>query len=99
MNASDKIILRYTQPCSVAWEDLVGDDRRRYCSTCQQYVYNLEVLGPEDLVQTIKDTEGQFQGHLYGRPFDLKVVVTQPCKEANTNEECPHTLTGSSLLA
>lgn len=58
------------------WEDLVGDERRRFCGACDKHVYNLETLEPEELVAIVEETEGRFCGRLYRRPKELTVMTS-----------------------
>ena len=32
------------QPCQVAWEEMQGDDVRRFCQHCQKHVYDLSAM-------------------------------------------------------
>ena len=70
--------LKLTKPCAKKWEDLVGNEEKRWCNACEKHVYNLEELEPEDLVRLIEKTEGHFCGRLYRRPKEL-TVMTGPC--------------------
>ena len=33
--------LKVATPCSERWEDMTGDDRKRFCAKCRLHVYNL----------------------------------------------------------
>lgn len=41
MRATDLPIPR---PCSVSWESMTGDDRRRLCSQCQEHVHDVSAM-------------------------------------------------------
>jgi hypothetical protein len=46
--------LRIASPCKARWEEMVGDDRVRFCGQCSKNVYNLSAMSradAEDLVQ------------------------------------------------
>ena len=34
--------VRVATPCSASWDDMLGDERVRFCLSCQKDVYNLE---------------------------------------------------------
>lgn len=70
--------LQIAKPCSKKWDELVGDERRRYCGACEKHVYNLEVMEPDELVALVEETEGRFCGRLYRRPKEL-TVLTEDC--------------------
>jgi hypothetical protein len=36
--------LRVASPCNVSWEAMTGDDRVRFCGSCEKDVYNLSAL-------------------------------------------------------
>ena len=36
--------LRVASPCSERWDAMTGDDRMRFCGTCQQHVYDLSEM-------------------------------------------------------
>jgi len=40
--------VRIASPCHVSWDDMVGDDRVRFCGQCTKNVYNLSALPQED---------------------------------------------------
>src|SRR3984957_20056328 len=44
--------VRIASPCHVSWDDMVGDDRVRFCGQCTKNVYNLSAL-PSDEAETL----------------------------------------------
>jgi hypothetical protein len=36
--------VRIATPCKAKWEDMVGDDRSRFCVSCQKHVYDLRAM-------------------------------------------------------
>ena len=59
--------LRVATPCSADWDLMAGDDKQRFCKSCEKHVYNLPLLSPDELVDLIERTEGKFCGRLYER--------------------------------
>lgn len=59
--------LHISSPCPKRWEDLVGDDRIRYCGQCRLNVYNFAVMGQEEIERVVRRTEGRLCGRLYLR--------------------------------
>ena len=43
--------LQISSPCPLSWENLVGDNRVRYCGQCKLNVYNLAEMSPEEVEQ------------------------------------------------
>jgi hypothetical protein len=59
--------LKISSPCPKTWEDLVGNDRVRYCGQCKLNVYNLAEMSSEEIEGLIRRTEGRLCGRLYLR--------------------------------
>jgi hypothetical protein len=36
--------LRIASPCNESWENMIGDDRTRFCARCEKHVHNLSAL-------------------------------------------------------
>lgn len=36
--------VRIPKPCPMKWEELVGDEKKRYCSSCELHVHNLSEM-------------------------------------------------------
>ncbi|MDI1446070.1 hypothetical protein [Polyangium sp. 6x1] len=64
-------------PCSAAWASMVGDDRVRFCSSCEKNVYNLSALTAQEAEQLLREKEGK----LCVRYFQRKdgTVMTDDC--------------------
>ncbi|MEQ8277828.1 MAG: hypothetical protein RMA76_21360 [Deltaproteobacteria bacterium] len=79
MNRSLPVLdnLQIASPCSAAWADMVGDQRRRFCESCEKNVYDLTVMTPVEIVDLIEKTEGKFCGRLFQRRDGR--VLTDDC--------------------
>ena len=64
-------------PCDASWDEMKGDDAKRYCGKCEKHVYNLPLLTPDELVDLIERTEGKFCGRLFARRDGT--VLTNDC--------------------
>jgi hypothetical protein len=40
--------VRIASPCSAKWDEMIGDDRVRYCGQCTKNVYNLSAMPREE---------------------------------------------------
>ncbi len=69
--------LRIASPCDASWAEMKGDAQRRHCAHCDKNVYNLTELEPDEIVQLIEETEGQFCGRMYQRSDGT--VLTEDC--------------------
>lgn len=51
--------LRFRFECPRAWDDLTGDDRARFCSTCQTTVTNLSALSSAEAEVFLRSRQGR----------------------------------------
>lgn len=59
--------LTVSTPCPKTWEQLVGNDRVRYCGQCHLNVYNLAIMKPTEIEQLVHQTGGRLCGQLFVR--------------------------------
>jgi hypothetical protein len=64
-------------PCKAGWENMVGDDKVRFCGTCQKNVYNLSELTREEAEALILEKEGNLCGRYYQRQDGT--ILTKDC--------------------
>lgn len=69
--------LRVASPCSADWASMRGSEAARFCDQCEKHVYDLTVMTPDEVVETIEANEGKFCGRLYRR-LDGR-VLTDDC--------------------
>ena len=75
--AFDVDTLRVASPCPKAWDDMVGDDRVRFCDQCSLNVYNLSELTPAETQNLITSSGGKLCGRLFRRADGT--VLTKDC--------------------
>jgi hypothetical protein len=64
-------------PCPAVWDAMQGDDRSRFCSTCQKNVYNFASMTAEEATALIVAREGKLCGRVYHRKDGT--VLTADC--------------------
>ncbi|MBV9960054.1 MAG: carboxypeptidase regulatory-like domain-containing protein [Acidobacteria bacterium] len=69
--------LRVATPCPMKWDELRGDDRVRFCDSCNLHVYNISELSRREAERLIKSTEGRFCSRLHRRADGT--VITKDC--------------------
>src|SRR6185295_347092 len=69
--------VQIASPCTAAWDEMVGDDKSRFCSHCKLNVYNLSAMTQEEGEQLIIEKEGKLCARIYRR-FD-GTVLTKDC--------------------
>lgn len=61
------ILVKKASPCPVAWTELSGSDRVRWCNPCGHYVYNPNRISVDELMSVISFQEGFRPEYLYKR--------------------------------
>jgi hypothetical protein len=70
---------KIASPCPMAWNDMTGDDRVRYCGQCKLSVYNLTKLSRVETEQFIIAREGNVCVRIYQRGDGT--AVAQDCPD------------------
>jgi hypothetical protein len=50
--------VKVASPCPAKWDDMVGDDRKRFCLSCDKHVFNISALSREDAEQFLQENAG-----------------------------------------
>ena len=69
--------IRVASPCPKRWEDMVGDDRKRFCDECKLHVYNLSAMTREEATSLVTSAKGRLCGAFYRRADGT--VMTSDC--------------------
>src|SRR3954468_19597841 len=81
MNGSVKLDIldqvRVASPCPARWEDMEGDERRRFCGQCQLHVYNLSAMTRAEATALVSGTEGRLCAGFYRRADGT--ILTRDC--------------------
>jgi len=64
-------------PCTADWNQMVGDDKVRYCGKCEKNVFNLSAMTREEAEITVLAKNGDLCVRLYQRADGT--VLTQDC--------------------
>jgi hypothetical protein len=64
-------------PCSASWEDMVGDERVRFCGSCSKNVYNLSAMPSAEAEALLAELETSICVRLYRRADGT--VLTTDC--------------------
>ncbi len=71
--------VRVASPCDRDWNEMLGDDRVRYCLGCEKNVFNLSAMSREDAEQLLQERVGK----------DLCVRFYQRADGTILTEDCP----------
>ena len=69
--------VRIASPCTMSWDDMVGDDRSRFCEQCHLNVYNLAAMTQAEAEALIREKEGRLCARLYQRADGT--IITRDC--------------------
>lgn len=69
--------IKIASPCSANWDEMNGDDRKRFCGSCQLNVYNLSGMKKSEAEKLLMDSEGKICVRFYKRSDGT--VLTQDC--------------------
>ncbi|UQA60968.1 hypothetical protein [Polyangium aurulentum] len=69
--------LHVASPCNMDWNGMVGDDRVRFCGSCQKNVYNVSALKAEEAEALLSSKEGKPCVRMFKRADGT--VLTSDC--------------------
>ena len=69
--------LRIASPCSMDWNSMAGDERKRFCGDCKLNVYNLSSMTKYDAEHLLRLSEGRLCVRYFQRPDGT--ILTQDC--------------------
>jgi hypothetical protein len=69
--------VRVASPCNADWEQMVGNDRARFCGQCNLNVYNLSSMTREEAERLIGNTEGRLCIRYFSRADGS--IITKNC--------------------
>ncbi len=69
--------VRVASACNANWNDMVGDDKSRFCGKCEKNVFNLSAMSREEAELLMLEKEGNLCIRLYRRKDGT--VLTQDC--------------------
>lgn len=70
--------IQIATPCDADWNDMLGDERVRFCGACAKHVYNISRMQREEALGLIQETEGNVCIRLYRRQDGTVLVDDCP---------------------
>lgn len=77
MDPNAPLKLKIASPCPARWSEMTGDERKRFCASCQKHVYNLGAMRVAEVKSLIQETEGKVCIRMYQRSDGT--VMTADC--------------------
>jgi hypothetical protein len=69
--------IEVASPCPTDWNAMQGDEKVRFCSQCNLYVYNLSAMDAEEAADTIAQHDGSLCVRFYRKPDGT--ILTRDC--------------------
>jgi hypothetical protein len=69
--------IKIASPCSADWEEMFGDERKRFCGECRLNVYNLSGMSRDEAENFLMTSEGRVCVRYYLRADGT--VLTDDC--------------------
>lgn len=69
--------IKIASPCSADWNEMVGDERSRFCGDCELNVYNLSGMSQSEAENLLLDSEGRLCVRFYKRADGT--ILTKDC--------------------
>ena len=69
--------IKIASPCSANWNEMYGDDRKRFCGDCKLNVYNLSGLTKDEAESLVTNAEGRLCVRYFQRADGT--VLTADC--------------------
>lgn len=89
--------VRIAAPCPAKWEDMVGDERVRFCGQCTKNVYNVINLTKQEAEDLIRDKNGDVCMRLYQRKDGT--ILTADCPTGVKKRRRRRAFAGAMLSA
>ena len=99
--AADSLIslqsVQIATPCRADWSKMEGDDKSRFCQTCQKSVYNLSAMTTPEAQALIEQKQGDLCARIYRRADGT--VITQDCPVGKAAARRPFWALGAGFVA
>jgi hypothetical protein len=69
--------IKVASPCPANWDEMLGNDRKRYCGECKLNVYNLSGMSKDEAENLIMNAEGRLCVRFFRRQDGT--VLTKDC--------------------
>ena len=86
--------IRIASPCSARWEDMKGDERIRFCASCEKHVYNLSAMPADEAEDLLEQGGASLCVRLYRR--EDGTVLTEDCPVGARKKRVRRVLAGAA---
>jgi hypothetical protein len=68
-------VIQVSNPCARSWDEMSGDDTRRFCSHCNKYVHNLSAMSLDDAEHLVCENAGKLCARFERDPQSGQVIT------------------------
>ena len=76
-STNDLDAITIQSPCTIPWDSMKGNERKRFCGQCRLHVHDISQLTPREAVDLLEKTGGDCCLRVWRRPDGR--VVTKDC--------------------
>lgn len=69
--------IRIASPCSMSWDEMTGDEKRRHCGACDLDVHNFAAMTTREIEDLIAHAGGRLCARLFRRADGM--ILTADC--------------------
>lgn len=69
--------IKVASPCSANWDEMIGNNRQRFCGQCKLNVYNLSGMTKNEAESLIMNSEGRLCARFFRRKDGT--IITKDC--------------------
>ncbi len=51
----ESLDLEISSPCNVDWDEMIGDERERFCNKCELNVYNVSAMSNKEAIEFLQN--------------------------------------------
>ncbi len=69
--------IRVATPCTASWEQMKGDEKKRFCDQCKLHVHNFSAMTEAEITGLIQNGKGRICGRFFRRADGT--MLTKDC--------------------
>lgn len=90
--------IRVASPCPTAWDEMYGDDRKRFCSECKLNVYNLSGMTRREAESLVRNHEGRLCVRFFKRADGTVLTADCPVGWAKIKQRVSRVATAAASI-
>jgi hypothetical protein len=87
--------IKIASPCPADWNQMIGDERKRFCGSCNLNVYNLSGMSQTDAESLLMNSEGRICVRFFRRADGTVLTKDCPVGWAKVKQKISRTATAA----